>query len=193
MEVEKKRKAPFVFFSTSICSRFKKIPRRDFFEQKILSLNASFLPSEHWKHTFFVHILAKLYSRLFRRKIPLQISNSGVLFCDKMQTIGMKMFKLLEPCLQGTEAPKAKCQVCRAKVVWQSCAKDHLLLTPMATNPASLKIKLGSPVWKFSKTHKCLGAAAGRKFQNPPMDVRGRVEKAPSARKNTDLDEFFYE
>ena len=76
---------PSVFFSTSICSRFKKIPRRDFFEQKFLSLNASFLPSEHWKHTFFVHILAKLYSRLFKRKIQLQISNSGILFCDKIQ------------------------------------------------------------------------------------------------------------
>ena len=46
-----------------------------------------------------------------------------------------------------------QCQVFRAKVVLQGCSKDHLLLTPMATNPASLKIQLGSLVWKFSKTH----------------------------------------
>ena len=65
----------------------------------------------------------------------------------------------------GAEGRLQDCQVSRAKVVPQGGSTDHLLLTPMATNPASLKIQLGSTLGKS----KCLvpwggvGCAKNRK------------------------------
>ena len=62
------------------------------FLQPLKNPVSRFFWTEHFefKCTFFViraleTYLFKLYSRLFKRKIQLHISNSGILFCDKIQ------------------------------------------------------------------------------------------------------------